>query len=439
MELVIEVLLLAVIFTLAVFLRAIPYLRYQYPASPDTFFFLNKIKDLDYQEDQVRYPKLFSQIHRFLIPMDRFRDGRILNRLSIIVDISTGGVIYVFVRGIFTVEIALLTTLIFLVTPFIVKNGTTVSARAFGVLLVCISLLCLTLPFPWNWIAIIPMAMTLLSHRLSTQTLLFISPTLLILDFQIPLILFGGFLLAVLLSKGEYITILRAHGSAIKSYWTGDHFPNKRLIGIISTPSVFGFLLFLTLFLFQSVLQIPLTIFEYNIPNLFSMNFFFESLMIVWGLVCLVLVIVWIPGQSYTHLPVAAAPFAFLTALLAFSDTIFMYISFSIIAASIIQSLYFQLRFDHIEEEFIQLLNRARDMGCDSTILVPYKFDRPAEFFIEVSATPVLADEWTEQDFEDRAMKDDPKFALITPNYQKWFSSWTVVENRGQWTLFSRE
>ena len=153
MEPIIEIFYFCSILLVGLTLRAIPHIKYYFPGTPDTFFFLNKIKNPEYLSEEVLYPKLFDQTLRLFVRAGKFSDGRTTNRLSIVLDAITTSIIYFFIRSQFSAEIALFTALLFFITPFVVKQGSTLSARSFGLLFASTSLLCVTLPFPWHWFA----------------------------------------------------------------------------------------------------------------------------------------------------------------------------------------------------------------------------------------------------------------------------------------------
>jgi hypothetical protein len=436
MELVVELFYLVSILLFGLILRAIPHIRYYYPGMPDTFFFLNKIKDPNYLSDEVLYPKLFDQTIRFFVRAGKFVDGRNTNRFSIVLDAITASIIYLFVRSQYITEIALLTILLFLTTPSVVKQGSTLSARSFGLLLVSTALLCVTLPFPWNWIAIVPIAMTLLAHRLSAQTLFVIFVGLSILKIQLFLIFITGFLLAILVSRGEYVKILRAHITTIVGHIYGNRYPNERLIGIVKTPTFIGYFIYLFLFIIQSYTSIVISIGPFTLPELIQVNPLFESSMIIWASACFVLLIIWVAGESYKHLSIAAAPFAFLTSLLTLAHQIFLVLAIILILGSLIQCVYFQLRFDNIDKNLIELLKHPSLIDNQSTMFTPKKVYRAVSFFTDCKVVPVILNLYTQENFDNRFQEYNPTLAVGEKKYGYWYSDWEEIESSGDWVLY---
>ena len=431
MEPIIEIFYFCSILLVGLTLRAIPHIKYYFPGTPDTFFFLNKIKNPEYLSEEVLYPKLFDQTLRLFVRAGKFSDGRTTNRLSMVLDAITTSIIYFFIRSQFSAEIALFTALLFFITPVVVKQGSTLSARSFGLLFASTSLLCVTLPFPWNWFAIVPIAMTLLAHRLSSQALFVVFVGLSILDIQFPLIFIAGFVLAILGSRGAYIEVLRAHISAILTYFRKRGYPNDRLVGVLFTPTFFGYIIYLILFILQLYNPFPI-----SIPVLFSVNVQFESVTIIWASACFLLLLFWIAGESYKHLSVAAAPFAFLSSLLAFTDLIFLILAIILALGSLVQSLYFQLRFENVDKSLVDLLRHTSLFDDHGTMFAPSKIYRAVSFFTNCRVVPVNLHLYSQEHFDKRFLENNPTLAVEERKYGYWYSQWDEVGSVGDWVLF---
>ncbi|MFX1561235.1 MAG: hypothetical protein ACFFBL_11655 [Promethearchaeota archaeon] len=436
MELLVEIFYIVSIILVGLILRVVPHIRFYFPGTPDTFFFLNKIRNPDYMSEEVLYPKLFDQMLRMFVREGKFVDGRTTNRISIVLDIITASIIYLFVRSSFTIEIALLTTLLFLITPFIVRQGSTLSARSFGLLLASTSLLCITLAFPWNWVAIIPIAMTLLAHRLSSQTLFITFVGLSIMNLGWSFIFIAGFILAILVSKGEYIAILRAHMSAVARYYRQKGYPNERLVGIGFTPTFFGYFLYLSFYIAQSFVPTPIVIGGYAFPELLSINIQFELVMMIWGSACFALLLFWLAGESYKHLAIAATPFAFLTTMLAFTHQVFLIVTIVLIIGSLIQSLYFQLRFEHIQKDLVELLKHSSLVDGEGTMFAPKEVVRAVSFYTSYRVIQIYHDTWSKEHFDKRVKEEKPTIAVVEEKHRDWYSDWEEVESSGEWILF---
>ncbi len=436
MDILLEIIYFCSILVIGLTLRAIPHVKYYFPGTPDTFFFLNKIKNPEYLSEEVLYPKLFDQTLRLFARAGKLTDGRTTNRLSIVLDAITMSILYFFIRSNSSIEIALFTTLLFFISPFIVKQGSTLSARPFGLLLASTSVLLTTLPFPWNWSALVPIAMTLLAHRLSTQTLFVVYVGLSFLDIQFPLIFIAGFIFAVIVTKGMYIEILRAHVSAILTYYKQKGYPNDRVVGVLFTPAFFGYLLYLIFFIAQSYYSNPISIGGFIIPELLSFNILFELVMIIWASACFLLLIFWVAGESYKHLSIAAGPFAYLTSLLAFTNQFFLILAIIITFGSLVQSLYFQLRFEHVDKNLVELLDNTSLVGEHGTMFAPSKVYRAVSFLTDCEVVPVNLHLYNQDHFDKRFLEYNPTLAVEERKYGFWYSDWEEVDNSGDWVLF---
>ncbi|MFW9848214.1 MAG: hypothetical protein ACFFF4_03695 [Candidatus Thorarchaeota archaeon] len=438
MELVTEIILISVVLLLAALLRIIPHIRFPFPATPDTFFLLNKLKNIDYREAEIRYPRFFTQLTLVAVSKEKLGDGRRLNEIAIMMDLFTATIIFVFIRSYIGSEIAILTTLFFVTTPMVTKQGTTYAVRPFGLFLVSTSLLILLLPFPWNWLAAIPMAFILLSHRLSTQTTFIISLGLFVIDYQIPVIFAVGFILAVILSKGDYLEVLKAHLNSIWHYWKHGHYPNRRMLGMITMPTSFGYLAYIVLKLIQMASSDPVSVLSYRLPTLPTIDSYTETLMMIWGLICLGLLIFWVAGESYKHLPLAAVPFGMMTSLLTNTDILFTIVSYAILTTNIIGCLYFQISFEHVNEDFIEIVKTKKGLSRETLVLTPPNYDRALEFFTDYQSIIVYFDVWTREEFEDRALSRNPTLAVVKSGQVDWFVDWKRETEIGDWVLLSK-
>ncbi|MHA2378827.1 MAG: hypothetical protein ACXADS_06105 [Candidatus Thorarchaeota archaeon] len=435
MDLFTEIVLLTLTLGMGLILRYIPHRRYYFPSTPDTFFFLNRFKDPEYKADEVIYPPLFQQMFRFLLKNSKTIPDMKLNRIAPLFDTFTAMVLFVFLRGTFGVELALLATFIFFTTPFVVKQGICLSSRSFGFLLFNTSLLCLILPIPLNWIAALPIALTLLSHRLATQTLFFVCVAFTFFDWQAGAILLTGAGLAVLLSKGEYVHVLRNHLSTVMRYLRVSHNPNQRLIGLMLVPSVVGFTIYCGILLLQSLIVFPFSIGGIVVNEVAFLVPYFETLLLTWGAVCLLLLVFWIAGQSYLHTYLAATPFAIFSARILENGPIFFYIVVMLIFASILLSLYFSLHFEHLSEDFVAILRHLNQIAGPVKFLAPAGLVRAAEYFSDKQGAPIYFQVVPKDSITDLINQEDPTHAIVGHAHVDWFSNWKEVLHLGDWYL----
>jgi hypothetical protein len=438
MDLITEVILLALSFLAGLFLRFIPHLRFEYPSTSDAYFFMNKFRDPEYESEEVDYPKLLYQLFRFCLRNRNEIPDRTINRITPLFDIITAFFVYVFLRPNYGVEIALLTTLLFLVTPFTVKHGVSFSGRPFGLLLFTVSLLCLTLPSPFDWIAIIPMALVMLSHRLSTQTLFFICAVFAFMNWQVGVILVFGFLLAVILSRGEYVRILRNHAKTIVKYMREGHYPNQRLMGLVLTPSFVGFIFYATIVWLQNSVTFPLQFGYLSIGGIIGVDSYTELLFSAWCAVCLLLLLFWIAGESFRHLYLAAAPFAFFSVFILQSGAIFSVLLLLEILGSIGISVYITVRYDHLDNDFVTMLQQLKDIPEPIKFIVPYGFLRAAEYFSYKKGISLHFPEYDDSTISKRIAEESVTYAVLDAPSLARFKDWKQESQEGNWYLLKR-
>ncbi len=437
MEIVQELFFLVCIFALGLVLRYIPHLKFDFPSTPDTFFTLQKLKDPEYEKDILTYPNFLHQFFRFFLRSTERISYRKLNMLTPLFDFFTGLVLYIFLRWAFGIEIALFSSLLFMITPFVVKQGITLSSRPFGLFFFTSSLLLLTLPVPLNWFATIPIALTLLTHRLSTQTLFVICLVFSIVDWQAGLIFVIGFGLAVLISKGHYLRILRSHIRAIIKYMRGEHYPNRRLIGIALVPTIAGFLINAIFRFMQLFIPFPLIIFGMLITPTMSINLYFENLLLVWGIVCTLLLICWIAGEAYKHTYFAGIPFAVFSVLLLQNSSIFWYLLLLLIIGCLSLSFYFIFGFQHLPKDLISVLLELKNVKDPAYFVIPRGYLRAGEYFSDKKGIEFdfIAKEATE--LVERISQEAITHIILNSEHLAYASKYRQLYKSGKWFLFS--
>ncbi|MFW9957318.1 MAG: hypothetical protein ACFFCT_04540 [Candidatus Odinarchaeota archaeon] len=438
MDILTEVIELILILGIGSLLRYIPHLRYKYPSTPDAYFFMNKFKNPDYESEQVDYPKLLYQLFGFFLQNKQEIPDRTINKITPLFDLTTAVLLYVFLKPTFNVELALVTTLLFLVTPFTVKHGVSLSGRPFGLLLFTASLLCLTLPVPFNWIAVFPMAFVMLSHRLSTQTLFGFCLVFTLFDWQVGLILLTAFTIALLLSKGEYMRILRNHIAAVRKYIKKGHYPNQRLMGLLLTPTIAGFVVYTVILLLQNLVEFPIEIGSFMVYQVTVIEPYTELLFIVWSVVCIFLLLFWIAGESFRHLYLAAVPFAFFSVRILQNGAIFFFLIIFLILGSFGLSLYFSLRYEHLDTEFVSMLQYLKEIPEPVRFIVPYRLLRAAEYFSDKKGVALYFPELSDEALSKRLADEGSTHAIINTQNRERFKSWKELDHEGNWFLLER-
>jgi hypothetical protein len=435
MEFVEEILFLVSVFIIGLVIRYLPHIRYYLPGTSDMFYHFSKILDPTHGEEQMVYPPLFHWVFRLFRRSDGSLPERGLTLLMPIFDIGTAGIFYFFLRGTFGIEIALIAALLLLVTPAVVIQGITFSPRSIGLLFFVSSILCLTLPFPFNYLAILPIALVLLTHRLATQTLFFTFLGLAIIHWSFGFIFIGGVGLALLLSKGQYFEILRSHLAFIKRYVTGLRYPNRRRLGIFLAPTLVGLICYLTLLLLSYFLPFPLSFFGFSILQLPIPLPTIVILFLVWSIACLLLLIFWFIGESYRYTYYASVPFAFFCAFLLQSSILFLLLAIILVGFGVVSSIYFSNRIQHLDKDIVALLRFFGQIKKRAYLLVPYRLWRAARYFTEKECAFMKLAETTSEQVASRIKREKITHIIVGENHLGWFPDLEQVKQVGDWYL----
>ncbi len=435
MDIITEIILFLIILILCILLRAIPHIRFYYPSSSDTFFFLNKIRNPQYRAEQVYYPELLVRMYRFFLRKSHALPDRRINQTVMVMDILTISVIYLYFRTFFGDSFALMTIFLYSISPFVVKQGATLTGRPLGLMLFTFSLLAASLPLPWNWIGVIPIALTLLAHRLSTQTLFFVCLASSIFNPNIGFTFIGGLILALILTKGKYLELLRNHVEAIWKFWRGKHFPNRRHIGIVLVPTVGGFIIYAAIFLLQHFITFPLDLGWFVLDSIPIINDSIQTMFFVWEIVCLILLIIWVAGQAYTYMYLAALPSAFFSTFLIFYNQDLLFILLLLIPISLALSLRFMIRFEHLDEPFVSIMRKLDCVQAGSRYLMPSNFLRASEFFSNREGVPVRYSSTSTIQLEEIVKEKNITHAIIEEGNKGLLENWNVLEHIDGWYL----
>ncbi|MFX1476089.1 MAG: hypothetical protein ACFFCO_11520 [Promethearchaeota archaeon] len=431
----VEILLLLSVFIIGLVIRYLPHIRYYLPGTSDMFYHFSKICNPAHGEEKMVYPPLFHWIFRIFRRSDGSLPERGLTRLMPMFDIGTALILYLFLRGTFTVESALIAALLFLVTPAVVIQGITFSPRPLGLLFFVSSLLCLTLPFPFNYLTILPIALTLLTHRLATQTLFFIFLGLTFTNWPFGVLFIGGVGLALLLSRGQYYAVLRSHLVFIKRYITGTRVPNRRLLGIILTPTLVSLICYIVLQLLSYFVPFPLSFCGLLIWQLPILLPNIVILFLVWSITCLLLLIFWFAGESYRYTYYAGAPFAFFCAFLLQSSTFFLFLSIILLGVGVALSAYFSFRTQHLDRDVVALLRFVGKIKKRTYLLVPYSLLRAARYFSKKESTFMKLLETTSEQASSRIKEEKITHVIVGSTHLGWFPDLERIKQIGDWYL----
>jgi hypothetical protein len=194
--------------------------------------------------------------------------------------------------------------ILYSIIPAAYLQSVSQSARPLGVLWYNLSIILVAQDNPaMLTLASIAVALTLLSHKMATQTLLFtcllLSPLLFMADKLFPLALIFGFGLALLLTKGGYIVTLKDHVGYLKYHFRhGSWDKGNKRPG--SPKRLFMFLPFFYIPIFGLLLD--------------SQIFCRISLILAWYIAVLIIFFSWLWGDGYRYLACAALPTSILSA-----------------------------------------------------------------------------------------------------------------------------
>lgn len=437
MDLFIEVSLLALIIIIGLVLRYLPHILHAYPYTPDMYYHLVRLRDWEYETERRTYPKFFHQFFRLFLKSDKPLPERVLFRITPLFDICTGITVHLFLRTQFGIETSLLTVSLFLLTPIVVKQSITFGVRPMGMLFVTCSLLFLTLPFPFNWLSIIPVSLTLLTHKLSTQTLFFalIGFSIIAGDWQPAAIYIVGFGLAVLLSRRYYLRVARFHLTNALRHFQGERYPNQRLKGLLITSTAVGLVIYIVVQWVQLFLSFPLTILGLVISVPVAVAPYFETLLMSWGLVCLLLLIFWFIGESYKHLYIGGVAFAFFSAYLIQYSPLFFVLSIVLLGGNSVVSLYISVRFPYLDKDIVTLLRQTGKLQTSTYILVPKGLRRVVEYFSGNKAANARFARTTPEAVAKRIGRENITHVIITGEHLEWFPEMKRVSHIGKWYL----
>lgn len=201
---------------------------------------------------------------------------------------------------------ALVAALIYCVTPASFIQSTSESSRPLGVLWHSLTILLLSSQNILLMVgAVVTTVLTLLSHKMATQTLFFtcllMAPFLFAANYLFPLPLIFGFVLALILTRGGYVKVLRDHAAIIAFHLRYGSWNRRRKLP--GSP--------IQLAKLQPYFFLPLLGLWISPTAFLSGN----SLLFAWYASVLVIFFAWLWGDSERYLAYAAVPTSILAAL----------------------------------------------------------------------------------------------------------------------------
>jgi hypothetical protein len=277
--------------------------------------------------ERYDYPPL---LHWFLsLFKDKYHQK--LQYLSPIFDMISGTMIFCFCFFIFDSQIAIVATALYFFTPLTFDISFSLSARSIGNSFLILSLLSLFLYLTYGFIlafiiSVMFSTLVLLTHRLTTQSLIFVLLSLSLgYNSLIPLfIIVCSFLLALLFSKAFYYRVLKGHVEIIRTM--GRKVLDKNFRKEVSDLFLHPISLIFNMPIF---IMLPVFFLYYNTSPL---NFF-----VIWGFGLIILAIVWFFGQGLRHLVNAVPAFAIIGSIwLVEIQNIFLILFFILVSFSLL-------------------------------------------------------------------------------------------------------
>lgn len=310
MEIIVSILL-----TISILFRSYLLLKYKW-VGKDSFYHLLVAQEIKKNKklpktinnfivpEEYDYPPL---LHVFLSLFNK-KSHQKLQYIGGISDILTGLIILVFCDSIFGTRVAILACMFYLFTPMTIDSSFSLGPRSTANFFMTASLLSFAYYYETGlntavYVATISSLFVLLAHRLTTQSLVF---SLITLSFTIQsiipvYILAASIIMAVVITKGFYLTVIKGHIDFIKIFATKILHKNERKEMASIFPNPLYLLFNIPIFvLFLMSLSLP----ESSIIKFFS----------IVGLSLTILSFVWIFGEGIRHMNNAIFAFAILGA-----------------------------------------------------------------------------------------------------------------------------
>jgi len=342
--------LLVIGFTLGGLIRSYLLLKYKWVGKDSFYHFivaqrirrdksLPKTIDRFVVPEEYSYPPLLHLVLSF-VPKKYHSVAQYLGPLS---DMGCGATIFFFCLYVFSLKIAIIVTTLYLFTPMTIDDSFSLSPRSFANWFMLISLISLFYCLSYGSIAAfisstIFAALVLLTHRLTTQSLIFTIFALAIAfhSFTPLWIITVAVLLALVFTKGYYFRVISGHIDFLKLF-------GKKLLNGTSRremPSLFPNPVLL-LFNMPIFVVLPLFFFHYNnaLPEFF----------IIWGLSLTVLSFIYILGEGLRHMRNAIPAFS-IVAVLSLVNSQNYILLFIFMGISLLFSIYKIYRMEKMPE-----------------------------------------------------------------------------------------
>lgn len=284
------------------------------------------------KSEKYDYPPAF---HLFLSLFDEWKYQK-LQFLSPVLDILTSITIFIFCSVYFNYQVAIISTALYIVTPFVLDNAYSFNTRSvanlFFVLAIfsCINAVLFN-AITWLAASVIFSVLVLLLHRLTTQCLFLV---LIVLVFGLHsifpgIILFLSILASIVLTKGFYLNVLRGHLEFIMEFSHkafNDKYRDERAVLFPDPKQV----------LFNMPILLAVLLLVYYPLNLQD-PFIYPIL--IWALSLILLSVIWVFGEGIRHMICSVPAFAILIALVVTSYQLYS-VFLGLMFISVLFSLY---------------------------------------------------------------------------------------------------
>ncbi len=346
-----------------------PYLKHRYPGSNDIIYHIQRTRKPEDGFGIVGYPNLFHYLTAAISgKLTRLNERQILKYGNLLALIPTLVFAYLSLM-IFDIHIVAFAFPLIMASPILTYHSHTFSPRLLGIWFYNLSVLLYLFPYPFSFISSVLVALVALTHRMSMQTLFFTS---IILGFINPIIWIEfiiGVVLAIMVSKGYYITILKSHLQFIKMYYRKPHLPNNELKGLIISPSNLS--VFIIIFIYL------INLLNYGIS--FSLSSSMQYLF-MWSVVPISLVILWRMGLSFQHAAFSVAPSSLLFIYLTDQLPVLNILYWLVLIQSIGLSIMYVRKVEYLDPKLEQLLRSLSNI--DGVVLcAPNTLKRKAPYF----------------------------------------------------------
>ncbi len=435
------------IFITAFFLRSYLLLKYKWVGKDSFYHFivaqeirknksLPKVINRFIVPEEYNYPPLLHVLLSFF-PKKYHSVAQYLGPIS---DMGCGATIFFFCSYVFSLKITIIVTALYLFTPMTIDDSFSFTPRSFANWLMVISVLSLFRYLLYGSVAtfissIIFATLVLLTHRLTTQSLIFVILALSIAfrSFAPLWIITLAFLLAATFTKGYYLRVISGHINFLKVF-------GRKLLNSASRKEMPGLFPNPLILLFNMPIFAILPIFFLHYNNA-SIGFF-----IIWGLSLTVLSFIYILGEGIRHMRNAIPAFS-IVAVLSLVNSQNYIILFIFIGLSLIFSIYKIYRIEKMPElgnitspEMIKGFNyiKSHQQKKDVLLCLPLDTTYNAAYSTDCVVLQSSGGFAKGLDFNQRLVKQ-VKEGKIDELIKKYGVNWVVIAIKNEYNILGKE